>query len=179
MDAAIVARRIAQAQASGPSAQYAVPGRYRFSVDAIKAKDGHRGLSAIAELRVVTAEQTDPSYRPCSVGSVVSFIEKLDDAKKGGPARFKTFLCALVGATNEELDAERVMSFYDESKAPGFGLLIDCEVFAKVLPAKDGNPPKTIESYRWKTVDPSDAELDAIEKKRAAARLPPLSEVLG
>lgn len=179
MDASIVARRIAQAQATGSSAQYAVPGRYRFSVDAIKFKDGHRGLSAIAELRVITAEQTDPTVRPCAVGSVVSFIEKLDDAKKGGPARFKTFLCALVGATDAELDADRVMSFYDESKAPGFGLLIDGEVFTKTLAPKDGKPSRGIESYRWTTVDMTDAELAAVEKKRAATKLPPLSEVLG
>lgn len=179
MSASIAARRIAQAQAASSSAQYPKPGRYRFSIDAIKAKDGHRGLAAIAELRVITSEQTEPDIRPSSVGAVVSYIEKLDDAKKGGPARFKAFLCALVGASNEELNEERVISFYDEEKAPGYALLIDCEVYTKTLPSKDGKPPKAIESYRWATVDLTDAELEAVEAKRSAARLPPLSEVLG
>ena len=43
------------ASAAAASATYIQPGRYRFEVQAIKARDGFKGTSAIVELKVISS----------------------------------------------------------------------------------------------------------------------------
>ncbi|WP_375757964.1 hypothetical protein [Corallococcus exercitus] len=168
--------RIVSAQAA-LGAQYLKAGRYRLEVQSIRTKDGFKGLSAIAELKVVSAERTQPTSEPSRIGMVASYVENLSDAKKNGGGRFKAFVMALAGAEEQELSLEQLAKFTGDKQAGAF-LLIDCEVFPKTLPEKDGKPGKVIEGYRWSTVSPTDDELAAIEAKRAEAKLPALTVAL-
>ncbi|WP_223645512.1 hypothetical protein [Corallococcus sp. EGB] len=168
--------RIVSAQAQ-LGAQYLKAGRYRLEVQSIRTKDGFKGLSAIAELKVVSAERTQPATEPNRVGAVISYVENLSDVKKNGGGRFKAFVMALAGAEEAELSLEQLAKFTGDLQAGAF-LPIDCEVFPKVLPEKDGKPGKVIEGYRWSTVTPTDAELSALDEKRAAAKLPTLANAL-
>jgi hypothetical protein len=74
-------------------------------------------------------------------------------------------------------DTHALAKFIDERQAGTF-LNIDAEVWQKTLPERDGMPGKTIEAYRWSTVEPTDAELAELDKKRAAHKLPPLKDAL-
>ncbi|WP_408890778.1 hypothetical protein ACJ2CR_10465 [Myxococcus faecalis] len=168
--------RIATAQAA-VGAQYLKAGRYRLEVQSIRTKDGFKGLSAIAEIKVVTSERTQPTTEPTRPGLVASYVENLSDSKKNGGGRFKAFLMALAGAEEHEVTPDFIAKFTEEKQAGAF-LLVDCDVFPKTLPEKDGRPGKVIEGYRWSDVSPTDAELAAIEAKRAAAKLPPLADAL-
>ncbi|AGC44559.1 hypothetical protein MYSTI_03247 [Myxococcus stipitatus DSM 14675] len=167
--------RIATAQAA-VGAQYLRSGRYRLEVQSIRTKDGFKGLSAIAEVKVVTSERTQAT-EPTRPGLVTSYVENLSDTKKNGGGRFKAFLMALAGAEEHEVTPGFIAKF-TEAKQAGAFLLVDCEVFPKTLPEKDGRPGKVIEGYRWSNVSPTDAELAAIESKRATAKLPPLTDAL-
>ncbi|NTX15499.1 hypothetical protein HUA76_32495 [Myxococcus sp. CA056] len=169
--------RIATAQAA-LGAQYLKAGRYRLEVQSIRTKDGFKGLSAIAEVKVVTSERTQHNTEPTRPGLITSYVENLSDSKKNGGGRFKAFLMALAGAEEHEVSPDFIAKF-TEAKQAGAFLLVDCDVFPKTLPEKDGRPGKVIEGYRWSNVSPTDTELAAIESKRASAKLPPLADALG
>jgi hypothetical protein len=172
--AALLAGAKAQAQR-----EYLEPGKYRLEVQAIRARDGFKGLSAIAELKVVKSESTGQGT-PSPIDRTVSYVEvPIDTGKKGAAAsgRFKAFLMKLVGVASEaELGESAIADFIDE-RQPGAFLLIDCEAWPKVLPPDPvrGLAGKTITSYRWHTVreeeQPDGAALNA---KRTAAKLPAL-----
>jgi hypothetical protein len=167
---------IAAAQASLPP-QYPAFGRYLFEVQAIRTKEGYRGRSAIAELKVLKSEQSETSA-PSRVGSTVSYVEKLNEMKKGGAGRFKAFLMALVGADPSELgETDSITKFSDDRQAGTF-LFIEAEVYPKTLPAKDGRPGITLSAYRWFNVTPTAEQLAEIERKRAFAELSPLVAAL-
>lgn len=167
--------RIAGAQAV-VSAQYLRPGKYRLEVQSLKTRDGFKGLSAIAELKVLSAEKTHEN-EPTKPGQIVSYVENLSDAKKNGGGRFKAFLMALAGASEEEMDLGMVAKYVGE-KQPGAFLQVDVEVYPKQLPEKDGKPGKVIEGYRWSTVEIDEAGLTALNAKRAAARLPSFQDAI-
>ncbi|WP_141323176.1 hypothetical protein [Myxococcus sp. AB025B] len=169
--------RIATSQAT-LAAQYLKAGRYRLEVQLIRTKDGFKGLSAIAEIKVVTSERTQPTTEPTRPGLVASYVENLSDSKKNGGGRFKAFLMALAGAEEHDVTPDFIARF-TEAKQAGAFLLVDCDVFPKTLPEKDGKPGKVIEGCRWSNVSLTDTELAAIEAKRAAAKLPPLADALG
>ncbi|WP_208729940.1 hypothetical protein [Corallococcus exercitus] len=127
--------RIVSAQAA-LGAQYLKAGRYRLEVQSIRTKDGFKGLSAIAELKVVSSERTQLATEPSRIGMVASYVEKLSEAKKNGGGRFKAFVMALAGAEEKG------------DKHAGAFLLIDCEVFPKTLPENDGKPGKFVGGHR-------------------------------
>lgn len=177
-------------------------GRYRYEVLVAKHKHGTKGLSYIAELKVVKAEKSlDPKaagIEPQQVGEVVCYIEKGNDDAKGGGGRFKVFLMKAAGQTAEaistftatvqnadgtvvqkEISGDNAQALWlakviNETTQPLAFMLVDCEVYPKDLPPKDGRPGITLSGYRWSTVDPSDDEYAAILAKRAAANLPAL-----
>ncbi|WP_216626970.1 hypothetical protein [Corallococcus exercitus] len=78
---------------------------------------------------------------------VASYVENLSDAKKNGGGRFKAFVMALAGAEEQKLPLEQLAKFTGDKQAGAF-LLIDCEVFPKTLPEKDGKPGKVVEGHR-------------------------------
>ncbi|QDE98318.1 hypothetical protein [Myxococcus xanthus] len=168
--------RIATAQAT-LGAQYLKAGRYRLEVQSIRTKDGFKGLSAIAEVKVVSSERTQANIEPTRPGLIASYVENVSDAKKNGGGRFKAFLMALAGAEEHEVSQDFIAKFTEANQAGAF-LLVDCDVFPKTLPEKEGRPGKVIEGYRWSNVSLTDAELASIESKRVAAKLPPLADAL-
>jgi hypothetical protein len=176
--------------------QYAKFGRYVFEIQAAKVKQGFKGTSAIAELKPLSSEKTQ-SNEPTRVGETVSYVEKLDDAKKNGGGRFKTMMLIALGEQEENINSiaveeNGVKTIYtgepaqtlwfakmlDEKTQPLAFMRIAAEVYPKKLEAKNGLPEKTIEGFRWSTVDLSDADLAAIDAKRKAAQLPTLAEAL-
>ncbi|WP_408888703.1 hypothetical protein ACJ2CR_29470 [Myxococcus faecalis] len=167
-----VLARISTAQAA-IGAQYLKAGRYRLEVQSIRTKDGFKGLSAIAEVKVVTSERTQPHTESTRPGLIAS----RSNTKKNGGGRFKAFLRALAGAEEHEVTPDLLAKF-TEAKQPGAFLLVDGDVFPKTLLEKDGRPGKVIKGYSWSDVSPTGVELAAIETKRAAAKLPPLVDAL-
>src|SRR5205085_1828320 len=129
--------------------------------------------SAIAELKVVSAEKTEDN-EPCRPGKIVSYVENLTDPKKNGGGRFKTFVMALLGADDHEITVEQLGQFMGDTQPAAF-LLIDCIAFPKKLEAKDGKPGMTLTGYKWMTVpDDQQPNNDALNAKRVAAGLPKL-----
>jgi len=160
--------------AASASATYIQPGRYRFEVQAIKARDGFKGTSAIVELKVISSAPNG-SKDPNPVDSSPSYVENLSDAQKYGGARFKSFLMSLVGAEEHEFaNPAALAKFFDAERQAGAFLLIDAEAFDKTT-AKGG----TVTGIKWTTVNPSDAEFAEIERKRAAAKLPSFAAAMG
>ena len=127
--------RIVSAQAA-LSAQYLKAGRYRLEVQSIGTKADFKGPSAIAELKVVAAERTQPSSEPSRIGMVASYVENLSYAKKNGGGRLKAFVMARAGA--KELSLEQFAKLTGDKQARDF--LIDCEVFPKTLPRRTASP---------------------------------------
>ncbi|MBN8226499.1 hypothetical protein JYK02_03140 [Corallococcus macrosporus] len=85
---------------------FTVGRHYRLEVQSIRTKDGFKGLSAIAELKVVSAERTQPASEPSRIGTVASYVGNLSDAKKNGGGRFKAFVMGQAGAEEQELSAK-------------------------------------------------------------------------
>lgn len=152
--------------------------KYRLEVQAHRLSDGHKGLFAIAESKVITAAASKPGASPTPVGSTVAYMEKLDDKNNNGGGRFNAYLLSLVGekdATKAE-DLSWLSKFFNEKQAGTF-LLVDVETWTGEI--KSGaNAGKPITKTRFSTVSPTDEEFAEIEAKRAKANLPKLAEVL-
>ncbi|MFY1824940.1 hypothetical protein ACN47A_03435 [Myxococcus fulvus] len=169
--------KIATAQAA-TGGRYPRAGRYLLEVAVIRMKDGFKGDSAIAELKVRESEALPGGESPSRVGETVDYVENLSDQKKGGGGRFKSFLMTLVGADEHEFANPAVLKkFFDERQA-GTHVLIRCEVFPKQLPAKDGHAGKVITGFRWSHVELNDEQLSQVEQARKASKLPALADAL-
>lgn len=169
--------RIASAQAH-VGGQYAKNGRYLLKVQSIRTRDGTKGFSIKAELKVIRAEATQPNESPSSVGSVIDYVENLTDPKKGGGSRFKGFIMQLLGAAEHELANPDTLTKFEDDRQAAVGLLIECEAYPKNLPPKDGKPAFTVTGMRWGHVEMTDAQLAEADAERAALGLKPLAEVL-
>lgn len=170
-------RRIASAQAS-VSGRWAKSGKYLGRVQCIRTKDGFKGTSAIAEIEILSATQTQESEIPTKVGATIDYVENTTQQDKGGGGRFKSFLMALVGASEDELSAEDALDKFVDKRAAGVGLLIEFDVFPKHLPAKNGNTGKVISGYTWRHVELTDAQIDEIDAMRKGLKLPPMAVAL-
>lgn len=93
-------------------------------MEVIRTKEGFKGDSAIAELKVRESEPLAGGEQPSRVGETVDYVENLSDQKKGGGGRFKSFLMTLVGANELEFaNSAALKKFFDERQA-GTHLLI-------------------------------------------------------
>lgn len=175
MNSALTKIATAQAAAGG---RYPRFGRYLLAVEVIRTKEGFKGDSAIAELKVRESEPLPGGEAPSKPGETVDYVENLSDQKKGGGGRFKSFLMTLVGADEFEFaNPAALKKFFDERQA-GTHLLIRCEVYPKQLPPKDGQPGKVISGYRWTHVELNDEQLGEVEQARKASKLPTLADAL-
>ncbi|ADO68719.1 hypothetical protein [Stigmatella aurantiaca] len=169
--------KIATAQAAA-GGRYPKFGRYLLEVEVVRTKEGFKGDSAIAELKVRESEPLTSGENPSRPGETVDYVENLSDQKKGGGGRFKSFLMTLVGAEEYEFaNPAALKKFFDERQA-GTHLLIRCEVFPKHLPPKDGQPGKVISGYRWTHVELNDEQLAQVEQARKVSKLPALADAL-
>ncbi|NTX17735.1 hypothetical protein HUA76_43940 [Myxococcus sp. CA056] len=169
--------KIATAQAAA-GGRYPRFGRYLLEVEVIRTKEGFKGDSAIAELKVRESDPLPGGESPNRPGESVDYVENLSDQKKGGGGRFKSFLMALVGGEEYEFaNPAALKKFFDERQA-GTHLLIRCEVYPKQLPAKDGLPGKVLSGYRWTHVELNDKQLAQVEQSRKASKLPALADAL-
>lgn len=169
--------KIATAQAAA-GGRYPRFGRYLLEVEVIRTKEGFKGDSAIAELKVRESEPLAGGETPSRPGETVDYVENLSDQKKGGGGRFKSFLMTLVGADEYEFaNPAALKKFFDERQA-GTHLLIRCEVFPKQLPAREGHAGKVISGYRWSHVELNDEQLTQAEHARKASKLPALTDAL-
>ncbi|WP_253895067.1 hypothetical protein [Corallococcus exercitus] len=117
--------KIATAQAAA-GGRYPRFGRYLLEVEVIRTKEGFKGDSAIAELKVRESEALTPGETASKPGETVDYVENLTDQKKGGGGRFKSFLMTLVGADEYEFaNPAALKKFFDERQA-GTHLLIRC-----------------------------------------------------
>lgn len=161
------------------NSQFLAPNaRYRLEVQAHRTNDGHKGMFAIAEMKVISVVATKPDAVPTPVASSVAYMEKLNDPENNGGGRFNAYLLALVGekdATKAD-DLSWLFKFFDERQAGTF-LLVDAETWDGTI-KKGANAGKSITKTKFSTVTPTPEEFSTITEKRAKANLKPLAEVL-
>ncbi|QSQ10771.1 hypothetical protein [Myxococcus landrumensis] len=169
--------KIATAQPS-TSGRYPRFGNYLLEVAVVRVKEGFKGDSAIAELKVRESAPLAGGEAPSRPGETVDYVENLSDQKKGGGGRFKSFLMALVGGEEYEFSNPVALKKFVDERQAGTHLLIRCEVYGKQLPPKDNFPGKVINGYRWSHVELNDEQLAQVEQARKASKLPALADAL-
>ncbi|QSQ17197.1 hypothetical protein [Myxococcus landrumensis] len=169
--------KIATAQPS-MRGRYARFGIYLLEVAVLRMKEGFKGDSAIAELRVRESAPLAGGESPSRVGETVDYVENLNDVKRGGAGRFKAFLMSLVGGEEHEFANPGALKKFFDGRQAGTHLLIRCEIVPKQLPPKDNLPGMVMSDYRWSHVELSDEQLAQVEQSRKASKLPALADAL-
>ena len=169
-------------------------GRYKLECSAIKITD--KGKPCI-ELKVIEATKTVKDVEPHKVGEVVSYIEDVANEQTGGGSRMLKALLAIRDMTDDEIskveiekdgkirelegpNAKRhwLVKFLNQETQPCAFLPVVCEVEPRPVAAKGDKPAAVFSKERWSTVSLTEAECDAIDAKRAEAKLPNLADAM-
>lgn len=192
MNAADLAAQMAKAEVGGDYVYLnRKHGRYKLEVQSVKITD--KGKPCL-ELKVVEAEKTQAT-EPHRVGEVVSYIEDVTDERKGGSSRMLRALLAIRDMAPSEIEKFEIktdkgtrelegknakiqwlIKFLDQTKQPCSFLPVFCEVEPRVVAASDKGPGGTFSKERWSTCKLDEAGCDAVDAKRAEAKLPSLEE---
>ena len=125
-----LARQIANASTTG-GGNWIRHGLYLFVVERLLLKQGYKGVSFIAELRVKVAQATVDGVVPNPVGSSCSNVQSLSNpATPNAMGAVKAFILTLLGIT-ESTEDEFVRAF-EELVGPtqlARGLVVACETY--------------------------------------------------
>lgn len=169
-------------------------GKYRLEVQALKFNDAGK---PIVEAKVISAKSTVAGSDPHKVGETVSYMEDMSNPKNGGAGRMLKALLAILSmsetdiATLEierdgkirELEGENakgawLVKMMDQKKCPTAFMPVDVEIEPRPVPAKGDKPAATFSKERWSSVELTPADLDAIDAKKIAAKLPKIEDSL-
>lgn len=163
-------------------------GDYELEIQALKFTKAGKPCF---EAKVLSAKKTHEN-EPYAVGSVVSHVEDLTDEKKGGRARLMRALLSILHLTPAEISkieverdgkirelegdgAQRIwfLKMLDQVKCPTAFMRVRCAVEPR--PADNG---KVYSKERWSPVELTESDLDAIDVKRVAAKLPKIEDAM-
>lgn len=168
-------------------------GKYRLECQSTKVTD--KGKPCF-EFKVISSKKTHDN-EPFQPGDVVSYIEDLSDPRAGGAGRMMKALLALRDMTEADIataeferdgktviaegeNAKRIWigKMLNAAKQPCVFLQVDCEIEPRPVAAKGDKPAAIFSKERWSVAPLTEAELAAIEAKRAAAKLPNLTDAM-
>ncbi|WP_237079473.1 hypothetical protein [Myxococcus xanthus] len=139
--------KIATAQPS-TSGRYPRFGNYLLEVAVVRVKEGFKGDSAIAELKVRESTPLTGGESPSRVGATV---ENLSDAKKGGSGRFKSFLMALVGGEEYEFANPAALKKFVDERQAGTHLLVGARSTRSSSPRRTTFPGRSSTAIAGRT----------------------------